>query len=199
MPDDEHERFERLFHDHYDAVLGYAIARADHVDQAKDAAAQTFLVAWRRRHEVPASARGWLLAVTRRTLADLRRSGERQRSIGVRLATHAEADRTSSRDATAEAVVERDAVRMALSSMTDSDAELLTLVAWDRLNYIEAAKVLGCSRVSFAVRLHRARSRFEAALRSYEASAEAGDAGEEDARPLLTVPASGISWGEGIQ
>lgn len=184
MPDEERERFERLFDDHYDAVLGYAVTRADHFDQAKDAAAQTFLVAWRRRDEVPASPRAWLLAVTRRTLADLRRSGERQRSVGIRLALLRGPDETMRSDDPADTAVERDAVRMALSRLTDSDLEVFTLVAWERLSYPEAAKVLGCSRAGFAVRLHRARARFEAAMWSYEKPVES----VSDVRPTTVPP-----------
>src|ERR1700687_3647261 len=58
-------RFERIFRDEYDAVLAYAVIRAD-VELAKDAAAQTFLVAWRRRDELPDPPRAWLFGVTRR-------------------------------------------------------------------------------------------------------------------------------------
>jgi RNA polymerase sigma-70 factor (ECF subfamily) len=38
------------------------------------------------------------------------------------------------------------------------------LVGWDGLGRREAAQVVGCSPVAFAVRLHRARKRFAAAL-----------------------------------
>ena len=79
----DRERFERLFQAEYGAVLTYAASRAD-LDLAKDAAAQTFLVAWRRRKELPDPARAWLLGVTRRTLADLKRASEIlcRRSLG---------------------------------------------------------------------------------------------------------------------
>jgi DNA-directed RNA polymerase specialized sigma24 family protein len=80
----ETDHFERLFRDHYDAVLAYALARAN-IELAKDAAAQTFLVAWRRREELPQSPRGWLLGVARRSLADLRRARDRQIALGVRV------------------------------------------------------------------------------------------------------------------
>jgi predicted DNA-binding protein (UPF0251 family) len=49
-----------------------------------------------------------------------------------------------------------------------SDQELLCLVAWDGLDHAEAALVLGCSTKTFAVRLHRARRRFEAAISNGE-------------------------------
>ena len=51
--DGEAARFEALFAHTYDRVLAYALARAD-VDTAKEVAAEVFLVAWRRRAELPA-------------------------------------------------------------------------------------------------------------------------------------------------
>src|SRR5580700_7644300 len=78
------ERFERLFSEHIDAVLGYALARVD-PETAKDAVADTFLVAWRRLSDVPDAPRAWLLGVTRRTLAGHRRSLARQIRLVERL------------------------------------------------------------------------------------------------------------------
>ncbi len=62
------KRFEHLFADHVDAVLRYALARVD-PETAKDAVADTLLVAWRRLSDAPEPARAWLLGITRRNLA----------------------------------------------------------------------------------------------------------------------------------
>ncbi len=45
---------------------------------------------------------------------------------------------------------------------------LLMLVAWEGLDPVGAAKVAGCSRATFAVRLHRARKRLDRALYALE-------------------------------
>src|SRR4051812_50124887 len=73
-----------MFRQHYDEVLRYALARADS-EVAKDAVADTFVVAWRRNANVPERALPWLLAVTRRTLADQHRSLRRRASVSERL------------------------------------------------------------------------------------------------------------------
>lgn len=160
MADDVQSAFEQLFRAHYQAVLSYALARAE-PQLAKDAAAATFLVAWRRYREIPADSLGWLLGVTRRTLADERRSRDRQRAVGVRLVDEHVVE--SSPDP-AETVARREAARAALAELSPDDAEALRLVAWEGLTNAQAAKVLGCTTAGFAVRLHRARRRFEAAL-----------------------------------
>ena len=54
MADDEAERFEALYRQHFRGVLGYSLARLE-PERAKDAAAETFLVAWRA--PVPAGFR----------------------------------------------------------------------------------------------------------------------------------------------
>jgi RNA polymerase sigma-70 factor (ECF subfamily) len=51
-----------------------------------------------------------------------------------------------------------------LDRLPAMDREVLTLVAWDGLDGKQAAEALGISRLSFAVRLHRARKRLAAGL-----------------------------------
>lgn len=46
------EQFSDLYQGHYDAVLRYALRRTD-PEAARDVAAETFLVAWRRLDVVP--------------------------------------------------------------------------------------------------------------------------------------------------
>jgi RNA polymerase sigma factor (sigma-70 family) len=155
------ERFERLFTDHIDAVLGYALARVD-PETAKDAAAETFLVAWRRLDNVPDPARSWLLGVTRRTLAGQRRGRRRQYRLVERIARTWVGSELS--DESMDRVADRSVVIVALNKLRAPDRELLCMVAWDGLDNTEAAAVLGCSTKTLAVRLHRARVRLESAL-----------------------------------
>jgi RNA polymerase sigma-70 factor (ECF subfamily) len=61
------------------------------------------------------------------------------------------------------------------------DQEVLLLVAWDELRREQAAKVLGVSTGTFAVRLHRARRRFARAL-----AAQDGIEPSIDERPLAS-------------
>ena len=136
--------------------------RAVDPETAKDAVADTFLVAWRRLADVPEPARAWLLGVTRRTLSGHRRAHRRRRRLAERMAGTASASDPA--DGPLDAVTDRDAVTRALTSLRAADRELLCLIAWDGLTHGEAAAVLRCSPGAFAVRLHRARRRLEAAL-----------------------------------
>lgn len=162
MRDEEcRRRFEAAFRDHYEDVLAYAVARAD-LETAKDATAATFLVAWRRRDELPGQPLPWLLGVTRRTLADQRRTRDRHRSLIRKLASQPEI--VEDVGDPGEGVHARAAVLAALAMLHPADQELLRLVAWEGLTNAEIAVVLGCPRPLIGVRLHRARQRFRAAL-----------------------------------
>lgn len=165
MAGDEERRrtFEATFRDHYQAVLAYALARAD-PDMAKDAAAGAFLVAWRRRGELPEQPLPWLLGVTRKILADQRRSRDRQTSLARRLASEPEAAENAPDPA--EEICDLGAADAALGTLRPADQELLRLVAWEGLTNAEIAVVLGCPRSLIGVRLHRARQRFRAALQA---------------------------------
>jgi RNA polymerase sigma-70 factor (ECF subfamily) len=61
-------------------------------------------------------------------------------------------------------VVADESVRAALAALSDDDRELLTLHAWDGLGARELAAVLHISENAVAVRLSRARARFEAQM-----------------------------------
>jgi len=156
---DDRDRFERLYRENFRPVLRFAVARID-PERAKDVAAETFLVAWRRLDEVPAEPRAWLLGVARKVIAGQFRSETRRDALTVRL--RAEQDAESSD--LAEAVADRDEVLTAFATLREPDREVLRLVAWDGLSPAEAADVLDVSRLTFAVRLHRARRRLERGL-----------------------------------
>lgn len=66
-------------------------------------------------------------------------------------------------DAGANAAMAAEA-RAALERLSDRDREILLLTTWDGLSGRRAAAALGCSPGTFAVRLHRARTRFARAL-----------------------------------
>jgi RNA polymerase sigma-70 factor (ECF subfamily) len=61
--------FEAMVRARHDALLAYALVRAE-AEIARDATADTFAIAWGRLDEVPAQPRAWLIAITCRTLAD---------------------------------------------------------------------------------------------------------------------------------
>jgi RNA polymerase sigma factor (sigma-70 family) len=158
MDDDERRlRLEALFTSYAGDVLAYARRRIDAVT-ADDVVSEVFVVAWRRLNEVPVGdPLPWLLACARRVLANQRR-GERRRAAFV--------DRLAAESSTRAAPVEpADGVlARALANIGKRDREVLLLVAWEGLSAEQAASVLGCSRPTYLVRLHRARRRLAAAL-----------------------------------
>lgn len=158
MTEPDTQRFERLYRENFERVAAYLLSRADR-GLAEDALGRTFEIAWRRLADVPGEPLPWLLGVARRALADLRRGQDRHDALIERIAgTLGEAGKDH-----AETLTARGRVLAALQSLTESQREVLLLVAWEGLSQREAAAALGCSRGAVALRLHRARARIKAA------------------------------------
>jgi RNA polymerase sigma-70 factor (ECF subfamily) len=158
MPGD---RLEDLFEAHHRALLAYAARRLPTLTDAEDVVAEVFLVAWRRIDDVPEgdAALPWLYGVARKTIGNQRRGMFRRGRLQARLEQTAE---RSSPGAPAAANVEP--ALDALDRLGEADRELLRLVAWEELSHAEIAAVMGISVNAVAIRLHRARARFEQAL-----------------------------------
>jgi RNA polymerase sigma-70 factor, ECF subfamily len=155
------ERFELLYRQYFRAVLAYALARLD-PELARDVAAETFLVAWRRLSDVPDDPLPWLYGVARKVTAGQLRGDGRRQALRARIVAR---DSTPGLPADpADVIARREAALAALDTLSDADREVLTLVAWHGLDGRQAADALGINQFSFAVRLHRARSRLSAAL-----------------------------------
>ena len=159
MGESDERRFERFYYAHHDRVAAYLLSRTDR-DSAQEALARTFEVAWRRFDDIPAWQLPWLLGVARRVLAAQRRAQGRREALLDRIAAGAPAAATDE----TERLANRQIVVQALERLTVIQREALLLVAWDGLSQQEAAIALGCTRVAFAVRVHRARQRLAAAL-----------------------------------
>jgi RNA polymerase sigma-70 factor (ECF subfamily) len=168
LADDEAARFEALYREHFRGVLGYALARLE-PERAKDAVAETFLVAWRRLNEVPAEPAAWLFGVARKVVAEQLRADSRRAALAERLASPGWQQYAHPADP-ADQVTQRDAALAALARLSDRDREALTRLAWHGLSSGQAAQVLGLSSLSFAVRLHRARRRLASALAAADAA-----------------------------
>jgi RNA polymerase sigma factor (sigma-70 family) len=156
-------RFEAVYAANHAPILGYALRRTVSPDDAADILAETFLTAWRRLDELPGDdgARLWLYGVARRVLANYYR-GERRRSA---LADRLRAE-LSAAYLPPEITRESAYIATALRALPEPDRELLTLAAWEGLDYGQIAVVLGCSRNAVRIRLHRARARLAAELAS---------------------------------
>ncbi len=142
-------------------VYGYARRQCD-AATAQDVVSDTFLVAWRRRDDIPEPPLPWLLVVARNTIANRHRHERRQDRLTETLG---HLDRVAAPAASADRdVVERETMLRALAELSDLEREALLLVAWDGLTNREAARVAECSVRAFEVRLSRARARLSRAI-----------------------------------
>lgn len=162
----EDEWLTDLFGRHSRAVLAYARRRLDSAEDAEDVVVEVFATAWRRQEAVPDEALPWLYATAGNVIAHVIRSDSRRTRLGTKLATvrplHAADDDPAQR--VADATTAHDVVAAALDDLSESDAELLRLWAWEQLEPGEIAEVLGCSPGTARTRMHRARARLREAL-----------------------------------
>lgn len=160
--DTDQAAFEALWDDQYPAILAYARRRFDEED-ARDVAAETFLVAWRRRKDLPARApTPWLYGVARRVAADRHRAIGRAERLNVKLAHERPPAQPESDPERSRQVLE------ALARLSEPDQEVLLLTAWEGLAPAEVAVALSCSTATLRVRLHRARRRLRGLLSAHE-------------------------------
>jgi RNA polymerase sigma factor (sigma-70 family) len=150
-------RFRLVFARHYPAVFGYAARRLGR-DEASDAAAEVFTVAWRRLDRVPAEpgTLPWLYGVARKVVSNQERSANRRSRLHSRLAVPDPVD--------SQPDPQRLDITAALRRLGASDREILRLAAWEDLEPAEIARTLGCSTNAASVRLHRAKKRLAAEL-----------------------------------
>ena len=160
----EHDRFEVLYEQHYPAVLRYAARRVG-AEAARDIAAETFTIAWRRLGQVPAGQPlPWLYATARNCLANELRRQQRGERLDSRMRTEAPRGPAVASPEPAEQVADRLTVLAALATLRPKDQEALRLIEWEHLDVAAAATVMGCSAGTFRVWLHRARRRLARAL-----------------------------------
>lgn len=191
---DAEGRFNALYLAHSGAVLRYASRRTD-PNSARDVVAETFLIAWRKLDDVPASAgqaEPWLYAVARRVLANAERSNRRAQRVAARLWQEGQEGQLGQVSDPAVVIAERHRVIQALNKLSEPDQEALRLVGWEGLDVAGAALAMGCSRSAMAVRLHRARRRLDQALRLADGSES------RSVRSSAPAPsAAGVSIGDG--
>lgn len=148
------ERFESLYWTHHRDLLAF-IRRRTITDSAEDILSETFVVAWRRIDEVPEEARAWLFGVARNVMSNHARAQNRQLALRIRMQT----EPAPRQEDIASAIASRADLVAGWNRLTQSEQEVIALVAWDGLSHEQGAMVLGCTKSSFAVRLFRARRR----------------------------------------
>jgi RNA polymerase sigma factor (sigma-70 family) len=156
------ERFEAVYRELYAPICGYALRRLRQPEDAAEAVAETFATLWRRFDRCPQGdqLRPWLFGVARRVIANQHRGERRRSALSDRLVENVDQtalDAIGTPDETG-------ALARAFASLSESDRELLSLVAWEGLTREELAVALGTSRAVVRLRLHRARRRLHDAL-----------------------------------
>ncbi|MEU6079131.1 RNA polymerase sigma factor [Streptomyces sp. NPDC047108] len=167
---DEPEAFAVLFDRHADSVHRYTARRLG-TDVADDLMAETFAIAFQRRHTYNserADARPWLFGIATNLVGRHRRAEARRFKALAKLPAD---DAPGQHDGVADQVAARvsaHGVRRelagALSRLSARNRDVLLLVAWGDLSYEEAASALDVPVGTVRSRMHRARSTLREAL-----------------------------------
>jgi RNA polymerase sigma factor (sigma-70 family) len=171
-------RFVGLYERFYGRVHAYCRRRCRQ-ERADDAAAETFLVAWRKIDAVPEgeAALPWLYSVARRVIAHQWRASSRVDRLQAKLDSLGVAVQPPTEDL----VVTSDESAMvldALSRLKAADQEVLRLSVWEDLNHIEVAQVLRVSHDVVKKRYSRAKKRLAVEInRSIESKSPAAQEG----------------------
>lgn len=155
----DEQTFVRLYRDNAPKVLAYALRRVPQ-DEASDVVAETFLIAWRRQDILPSEPLSWLYRVAYNVVLTNRRSTRKADELLERI----HFQRPQGVPDPGNDVTARISIDSAMDRLTEPERECLRLVAWEQLDNSMAAKVVGCSCATFAVRLHRARKRLHREL-----------------------------------
>jgi RNA polymerase sigma-70 factor, ECF subfamily len=149
--------FARLYRRCYRPIRDFCRRRlaSDLVD---DAVAETFLAAWRHHEDVPDGdeALVWLYGVAYRVVGHQWRSTARRRRLEARLRSVA----LRPGSAADESVIDGDDSRLVLvaaAHLSDTDAEVLRLRAWEQLDISDIAAVLEIAPNAVKQRLYRAK------------------------------------------
>jgi RNA polymerase sigma factor (sigma-70 family) len=164
----EPERFALLYDRYFDDIHRYLAARLGR-ENADDLAAETFLIAFRRRTDFDASRGGalrpWLYGIATNLVSQHRRTERRRlKALGrvrVEYALTGHEDQVASR-VTAEAL-RPDLVR-AMQELAPDDRDVVFLSILGGLAYDDIAQALGIPSGTVGSRLNRARKRLRRAL-----------------------------------
>jgi RNA polymerase sigma-70 factor, ECF subfamily len=139
---DPESRFRVVFEAGYGPLHRYALHRGLTGPDAADLVAQVLEIAWRRIGEVPSGEPlPWLYTVAHNLWRNHARKDKRRRGLLARFAASLPAEAVTD-------LSDPGVLRAALASLSDTDQEVLRLVAWDGLTPAELATVLSCSPVA---------------------------------------------------
>ncbi|GAA3828414.1 RNA polymerase sigma factor [Sphaerisporangium flaviroseum] len=161
------ERFGAVFDDHYEEIRRYIGRRLD-LDTAEDLAADTFLIAFRRRARFDSSRGGvrpWLYGIATNLIGRHRRAELRRYRALAKIGPPPDGDDHDQR------VVDRIVAGVtvgrlsgALARLSPGERDVVLLIAYGGLGYEEVAQALGVANGTVASRLSRARTKLRDSL-----------------------------------
>lgn len=163
------------------AVVAYCSRRLGRQD-AEDAAAEVFAVAWRKLDAVPGDASlPWLYGVARNVVANHQRAARRTLRLRARLRSVG-SDDVEGPEVMMVVNQEHAALHEALKRLPARDQEILRLVEWERLDRAVVAEMFGVTPNAINKRMSRAYGRLGRVLgrrsRRSSAAMPAGERGE---------------------
>jgi RNA polymerase sigma-70 factor, ECF subfamily len=165
------DAFAALFDRHAVCVHRYAARRLG-TELADDLMAETFAVAFQRRHRYDvahADARPWLLGIATNLMRTHRRAEARRWRALARSAAAVQCEPEA--DAAAARLTAQAAGRELMETLARLPArqrDVLLLYAWAELEYAEIARALEVPIGTVRSRLHRARGALRASLGAFE-------------------------------
>jgi len=157
------ERFRKIFDASREDIQRYCFRRLPGED-ANDATAEVYLVAWKRLSEIPdgTSTRLWLFGVARNVVRNQRRAAARRAGLIHRLRGLAPQVTEFDPPVVRQAIDDR--VAAALDALSATDREILLLRSWEGLSAADIACVVDLSVRAVETRLSRTRRRLARAL-----------------------------------
>jgi RNA polymerase sigma factor (sigma-70 family) len=160
------ECFAEIFDRHAEGIYRYAARRLGQ-QAAADVMSEVFLAAFRNRQRYDTSredARPWLYGIAINVISQHQRAQRRYARVLATVpsvpATDVVADEVLDRVTAAQL---RPRIMRALGELSDSDRELVLLIAWAELSYEQAAQALGIPLGTVRSRLHRTRMKLRRA------------------------------------
>jgi RNA polymerase sigma factor (sigma-70 family) len=162
--------FRSLYDRWAERLLAYFYSRVRDPEVAADLLAETFAVAYERRHRFKDTGRpgaAWLFGIARKELAHFfrRRAVDRRAMTRLGIVVPPLDDESIARiEQTADLAQREPALTAALEQMTAIERQAVELRVVDELEYREIAERLGCSEGSARTRVHRGLARLASLL-----------------------------------
>ena len=154
--------FSELYRTHAADVYRYALFLSGDPALADDIVSETFIRVWHARARVDlTTVRSYLLTIARNLFLTERRQAQRMTTLDERAS-----DSLPGPDRRARAQIELQVVLDALQTLPEIDRSAVLLRAEEGMSYEEVAAALGISAVTARVKVHRARLKLAAALRT---------------------------------